>query len=160
MPPPEPDSGLHFLLVEDDPDLVLLFRRALARTRCPGILHLVKDGQEGLDYLAGNGPYADRAEHPLPCLVVTDLKMPRLTGIELLGWIRSRPVLKEIPVVVLSTSDEPDQMRRSQELGALAYWVKPSDLRQLEKVARRVGVFLKLFCRRVTDTMRRARLKA
>ena len=149
-------EDLHFLFVEDDDDLVLLFRRALARTRSPGVLHIVPDGEEAVSYLSGKGKYADRDVHPLPCLIITDLHMPRRDGIELLDWIRGQEGLREIPVVLLSTSDDPKSMRKAEEFGAKAYWVKPSQIRELEKVARRVAVFLQLFCKTVKRALKTA----
>jgi CheY-like chemotaxis protein len=149
-------EDLHFLFVEDDDDLVLLFRRALARTRSKGVLHIVQDGEEAVAYLSGRGKYADRDVHPLPCLIITDLHMPRRNGIELLDWIRGQEGLREIPVVLLSTSNDPRSMKQAESYGAKAYWVKPAELRELEKVARRVAVFLKLFCAQVKRAVRSA----
>lgn len=149
-------EDLHFLFVEDHDDLVILFRRALARTRSRGVLHIVGDGEEAVSYLSGKGKYADRDAHPLPCLIITDLHMPKRDGIELLDWLRGQEGLREIPVVLLSTSDDPKHLRQAEAYGAKAYWVKPSDLRELEKVARRVAVFLKLFCAQVKRAVRSA----
>jgi CheY-like chemotaxis protein len=98
-------------------------------------LVLVRDGQEAVDYLSGKGQYADRAAHPLPALVVLDLKMPRMNGFDVLGWLAEQPDFKEIPAVVLSSSADELDMKKARQLGAREYFVKPHSLDELIKIA-------------------------
>jgi CheY-like chemotaxis protein len=89
---------------------------------------VVIDGQVAIDYLSGNGPYADREKHPLPCLVLLDLKMPKVSGLEVLDWIRQQPNLKKRVVVLFSASALPADLDRAYELGVNSYIEKPSTL--------------------------------
>src|SRR5258706_12776145 len=115
------------LLAEDDENDVFFLRRALARSGLGNPLIAVRDGQEAVDYLAGIGPYADRASHPLPGLIFLDLKMPRMNGFEVLLWLSSRPEFGELPVVVLTSSAQDSDIRKARELGADDYQVKPQE---------------------------------
>ena len=113
------------LLAEDDPNDVFFMQRALAKAGVNILLQVVKDGQEALDYLAGAGNYNDRVEFPLPSLILLDLKMPFVNGFDVLAWIRSQPALKDLPVVILTSSAEERDRQRATELGAMAYCIKP-----------------------------------
>jgi len=113
------------LLVEDDEDDVFLMERALSQTRLEVTMHIATNGQEAIDYLSGNGPYGDRAAHPLPALIFLDLKLPFVNGFEVLEWMRSRPALSDIQVLVLTSSPEDRDRQRAQNLGVKAYLVKP-----------------------------------
>ena len=117
------------LYVEDDLTDVFLLRRAWQQAGLPNALHVVKDGQEAMDYLSGHAQYADRAAHPLPRLVLLDLNLPKVTGFELLKWIRGCPMMRALKVVVLSSSNDPTDVQRAEELAVSGYWVKPSDPR-------------------------------
>jgi CheY-like chemotaxis protein len=129
----------HFLLVEDDLDAVALLRRALARTRVDAACHVAYDGDEALAYLQG------RASDSLPCLVVLDVHMPRRSGLQVLEWLRGQSGLRHIPAVMLTTSADPQDVKRAAELGARAYWLKPLGAEGLKRIARRIGTFVKLF---------------
>lgn len=118
------NSGL-LLLVEDNEDDVFIFQRAFRRAGLGHPLQVVSDGQEAIDYLAGIGPYADRAAYPLPSLIFLDLKLPRRSGHDVLAWIATQPDLAPAPVIVLTSSAEARDLQRSRELGALHYLVKP-----------------------------------
>jgi CheY-like chemotaxis protein len=111
--------------VEDNPDDELFARRAFAKI-CPE-LHLIvaRDGEVAIDYLGGRGPYQDRSRHPLPDFVLLDLKLPRKSGLEVLEWLRRESMLRELPVVVLTSSEETRDVERAKSLGILAYYVKP-----------------------------------
>jgi CheY-like chemotaxis protein len=124
-------GGGPILLVEDDDDAVLLMQRALRRAGIGTDLHVADDGGAAIDYLAGQGPYADRARWPLPALVLLDLNLPRRSGLEVLAWVRTQPGLRRLPVVVLTTSREPHDVERAYDLGANSYLVKPSGLSDL-----------------------------
>lgn len=124
----------HFtvLLVEDDLNDIFLVKRAFKMARLDAPLQVVTDGEEAIQYLRGTGKYADRAAHPVPHLVVMDIKMPRRSGFEVLEWIKQDGPLRRIPTVIVSSSDRPEDVNRAYELGANAYMVKPVDFRSVE----------------------------
>ena len=113
------------LLVEDDVNDVLLIQRAFRRATLNTPLHVVSDGEEAVRYLEGQGQYADRQRYPLPTVTLLDLKLPRLSGLEVLQWLREQPGLKRLPVVVLTSSREVSDVQRAYDLGANSYLVKP-----------------------------------
>ncbi len=119
------------LLVEDNEDDVLFLRRALKMAGVPHPLQVVEDGRKAIDYLEGTGDYANRAEFPLPCLVLLDLKLPRIMGLDVLKWIREQPGLEPLPIIVLTSSQEPSDIQRAYRLGANSYLVKPSSTDKL-----------------------------
>lgn len=112
------------LLAEDNEDDFFLTHRALTKAGLTSIHH-VEDGRQAIDYLAGHGPYADRARHPLPDLFLLDLKMPHFTGHEVLEWLRTQPGLQNLAVHVLTSSDEPRDRERARLARADGYLVKP-----------------------------------
>src|SRR6478736_4414834 len=112
------------LLVEDDLNDIFLVKRAFKMARIKNPLQIVTDGQEAISYLRGDGKYADREAHPLPKLIVMDIRMPRRSGFEVLEWVKSSKPLRRIPVVIVSSSDNPADINRAYELGANAYMVK------------------------------------
>lgn len=122
------------LLVEDNEDDVFALRWALRKAQIDLSVQIAGDGQQAIDYLAGVGVYADRRLHPLPGLVLLDLKLPYRTGTEVLAWIRERPTLDEIPIVVLSGSDEPRDREHVSALGARDYLVKPPTAEDLRRI--------------------------
>jgi CheY-like chemotaxis protein len=101
-------------------------------------LHVAQDGQEAIDYLGGLGEYAERQRFPLPCLVLLDLKLPRVMGFEVLKWIRQQPALKSIIVIVLTSSDLKADVDLAHRLGANSYLVKPSTPDQLKETIARI----------------------
>lgn len=113
------------LLVEDSPDDVLLIQRAFRKANLINPISVVDDGEKAIQYLSGAGAYADRASHPLPVLVLLDLKLPRKSGHEVLAWIKQHPSFKRIPVVVLTSSTETIDVNKAYDLGANSYLVKP-----------------------------------
>src|ERR1041384_2734772 len=118
-------QGAVILLVEDNEEDILLMKRAFRNAHIANPLRVVKDGEEALQYLAGNGPYADRGRHPMPFLVLLDLRLPKLSGFEVLAWIRDQSELAELTVVVLTGSDHVPDATKARELGANSYMVKP-----------------------------------
>ena len=113
------------LLVEDDENDVFFLHRALKKAEIDFPVHVTVNGQDALDYLGGAGKFGDRAQYPLPSIVFLDLKLPFVGGLDVLAWIRSQTSLKELPVVVLTSSAEDRDRQKAAELGAKAYFVKP-----------------------------------
>jgi CheY-like chemotaxis protein len=129
------------LLVEDSEDDQLLIRRAFAKAKLSNPLHVVDDGDKAVAYLAGEGAYADRAAHPLPTLLLLDLKLPRRSGHEVLAWLRADPALRRLPVVILTSSAESADVKRAYDLGANSYLVKPVEFEGLLEMVRNLGVY-------------------
>ena len=122
------------LLAEDDPDDRMLIRDALREARLANDLHTVEDGEELLDYLNRRGAYAGATEAPRPGLILLDLNMPRKDGREALQEIKSDPDLRQIPVVVLTTSKAEEDVFRSYDLGANSFITKPVTFESLVEV--------------------------
>ena len=116
------------LLVEDNQDDIFVMKMACQRTGIPHLLRVVTDGAMAIDYLSGNGDYADRLVNPLPDVVFLDIRMPKCDGHEVLKWIRSRPGLKNLPVVMLTVSTQMADVDRAYELGVTSYLQKVSCL--------------------------------
>ena len=119
------------LLVEDRPVDIALTRRAFLKARLANPLVDVQDGEAAMDYLVGRGMYADRQNYPMPFLVLLDLNLPRISGLEVLEWIRQQPALRTLRVVILTSSREAPHIERAYALGADGYLVKPGHLDQL-----------------------------
>jgi CheY-like chemotaxis protein len=119
------------LLVEDNDDDVFLMRRALKEAKIDLPLHVASDGKQALDYLNGSGPFVERSRHPIPGLVFLDLKLPYIHGFEVLDWIRRQETLRQLPVVILTSSPEERDRAKADALGAKAYLVKPPTGRML-----------------------------
>ncbi len=132
------------LLVEDDSNDVLLFGRAAKKNTAAVPFHFATDGEDAKAYLLGEGRYADRASYPLPRIILTDLKMPRLNGFELLLWIKQHSECGVIPVMVLSSSSLSEDIERAFALGASAYFVKPSTLEGLTALIKTILEFWSL----------------
>ena len=128
------------LLVEDNPNDAEFMIRALQEGGFANKLHWVKDGQEALDFLSRNGAYA-RREDVLPRLILLDLKMPRLGGIEFLKRIKADDRTKQIPVVVMTSSNEEIDVVRCYDLGVNSYVVKPMSFPELIDIARHAGYY-------------------
>ena len=135
------------LLVEDDLNDIFLVKRAFKVAHIHNPLQVVTDGVEAIQYLSGEGKYADRGAYPLPRLIVMDIKMPRSTGFEVLEWVKGdgRP-LRRIPIVIVSSSDNPNDINRAYELGANAYMVKPMDYRAVEHLFQSITHYWGLEC--------------
>jgi CheY-like chemotaxis protein len=124
------------LLVEDNEDDVFLMKRALKGANVINPLFVAEDGQEALDYLAGAGKFADRDSYPLPAVVFLDLKLPFISGHDVLTWIRRQKDLDSLVVIVLTSSNEASDLSRCYALGANSYVVKPPTPEQLEDLAK------------------------
>ena len=132
------------LLADDSPRDTELALDALAQHNLANEVVTVRDGAEALDYLYRRGPYADRANGN-PAVVLLDLKMPKVDGIEVLRQIKSDPQLKTIPVVVLTSSREEQDLVNSYELGVNAYIVKPVGFKEFVEAVKQVGAFWAMF---------------
>ena len=128
------------LLVEDDPNDVELTLSALAGKDLASEVFVVSDGEEALDYLFRKGPYESR-EAGEPALMLLDLKLPKVGGLEVLERIKEDPTLKTLPVVVLTSSREEQDLVRSYDLGTNAYVVKPVDFHDFIEAVGQVGLF-------------------
>lgn len=131
---------VRILLVEDNALDAELTLRALKDGKLANTVDWVKDGQQALDYLFNEGAYAER-EGNLPQLVLLDLKMPRVTGIEVLRIIKSDDRTRRIPVVIMTSSQEENDIAQSYDLGANSYVVKPVDFAAMTNIARQAGYY-------------------
>jgi two-component system response regulator len=129
------------LLVEDNPDDEELTRKALKEANIANEIVVVGTGIEALDYLFGTGAYADRDLSRLPQLILLDLKLPKLSGLQVLERLRADPRTKLIPVVILTTSSEEEDVIASYQLGANSYVRKPVDFDQFTDAIRHVGLY-------------------
>ncbi len=129
------------LLAEDDQNDVMLIKRAFSKSRIVNPIVCVENGEDAVAYLRGDGQYAERQQHPLPFMLLLDLKLPRLSGHEVLQWLRGQPLLKRLPVVVLTSSREPVDINRAYELGANSYLVKPVVFEEFAALMRQLQVY-------------------
>jgi CheY-like chemotaxis protein len=130
-------SGLVLAAEDEESDAVLL-QLAFGRAGAPNPLVIVRDGQEVIEYLDRCLPYAEGDTHPVPSLLLLDLKMPRLTGFDVLAWLREKPQFKDLPVVVLSSSSHESDMKKARQLGAWDYHVKPHGLSKLVQLVKQL----------------------
>jgi CheY-like chemotaxis protein len=119
------------LVVEDDDSDFFLLERAFRKNNIENPIFRVKDGLEGLHYLQGSNEYADRTKFPFPDVVILDLKTPRMSGLELLAWIRDHPECRVVPTVIMSSSQQDVDVSKAYELGANTYFVKPTTFQDL-----------------------------
>jgi CheY-like chemotaxis protein len=139
------DSCVHILLVEDNRMDVELTLDAFREVRLVNPVHVAPNGQEALDYLFGRGKYADREAYPLPRLILLDLKLPGIDGFEVLRRIKATPVLKRLPVIILTSSKEEGDRVLSYDNGANSYLVKPVSFEGFLEVVRQIkGYWLSL----------------
>jgi CheY-like chemotaxis protein len=119
------------LLIEDNEDDIFLMQRALKKAQIDLPLQIVMDGQEAFDYLKAEGRFSDRSQFPRPALIFLDLKLPYFHGFEILEFIQQNESLRNVPVVILTSSPEDRDRRRARELGAKGYYVKPPAMEAL-----------------------------
>jgi CheY-like chemotaxis protein len=132
--------------VEDDLNDIFLVKRAFKLAQLENPLRVVTDGEEVVHYLSGHGKYADRDAHPLPKLIVMDIKMPRMTGFDVLEWIKHDGPLRRIPVIIVSSSDRTEDVNRAYELGANAYMVKPVNFHAVQHLFESITHYWGLEC--------------
>lgn len=114
------------LYAEDEDNDAFLMQRAFAKACVSNPLRVVDDGPAAIRYLSGDGEFADRLRHPLPCLLLLDLNLPRRSGLEVLQWVRAQPAFAELPVVILTSSSQDRDIGSAYTLGANGYLVKPA----------------------------------
>lgn len=129
------------LLVEDSPDDALLVQRAFRKANLANSVQLVRDGDEAVAYLKGDPPFSDRGQFPLPVLMLLDLKLPRLSGLEVLKWVRQNGALKRLPVVVLTSSRESVDVNRAYDLGVNSYLTKPVGFEALLEMVKSLNLY-------------------
>ena len=130
---------LNILLADDDPDAQLLVREALQETRSPHQLTCVGDGEQLLDYLRHRGAYAEVSDHPHSYLILLDLNMPRKDGRETLREIKDDPHLRRIPVIILTTSQDKEDIANTYDSGASSFIIKPRDFETLLKLIQSIN---------------------
>ena len=131
----------HILLVEDNEDHAELVKRGMRDEQVASTIHHVPDGEKALDYLFNRGPYSDRTTNPRPNLVLLDLRLPRIDGIDVLKTIKSTPELLRIPVVVLTSSEAESDIVQSYDNHANSYIVKPLDFKSFTRLLKDLGTY-------------------
>ncbi|MBR8834529.1 MAG: response regulator [Stigonema ocellatum SAG 48.90 = DSM 106950] len=134
-------TTVRILMADDDEDDCMLTRDALAESRLTNELHIVKDGEELMDYLYRRGQYAQAHTSPRPGLILLDLNMPRKDGREALKEIKSDPHLRQIPIVVLTTSKAEEDIDNTYNLGANSFIIKPATFTALVEVMKNLGKY-------------------
>jgi CheY-like chemotaxis protein len=124
------------LVVEDREDDILLIRKAFERAGVANPVHFVRSGDEAVAYLSGEWKYRNRAEFPLPTLVLLDLKLPGMDGFEVLSWIRRQEGLRALPVIVLTSSTDLSDVNRAYQLGANSFFAKELEFQNSVELSR------------------------
>jgi CheY-like chemotaxis protein len=124
------------LLAEDSPDDITLFMEVMAKSGLPNPVMVVRDGGEAIAYLKGDGEFADRGKYPLPGVLMLDLRMPKVSGFEVLKWIRDKEQFKNLLIIVLSHYGETDEISRAYDLGAHSFLTKPLTQADLSNLVR------------------------
>ncbi len=135
------DTVVDILLVEDREEDAEMALMALEEQHISNTVKWVKDGQEALDYLFAKGQYAERESRIRPKVVLLDLKMPKVGGLEVLRQLRENPHTKDIPVVILTTSKDDGDLKKAYAYGANSYIVKPVDFVQFSSAIRDLGLY-------------------
>jgi CheY-like chemotaxis protein len=131
------------LHVEDDPNDVVLVELAFRKASFPSVLKVVNDGELAVGYLNGDGIYSNRETYPFPTLMLLDMKLPRRSGLEVLSWVRAHkdPQIRFLPVVILTSSNQPPDIVGAYDLGVNSYLVKPGDLGLLAEMAKAISQY-------------------
>ena len=122
------------LYAEDDPDDVFFMHHVWELAAIPNPLIDVKDGQQAIDYLAGQGAFRDRKQYPFPCLLLLDLNMPGKSGFDVLRWLSERPKLNSLKVVIISGSNQEADIEAARNFGITDYIIKPSGVYKLLEI--------------------------
>ncbi|MUG93950.1 response regulator [Scytonema sp. UIC 10036] len=131
------------LLAEDNEGDLIFLQRAIRKAGVPISLHVVSNGEEAVSYLLGEGQYADRERYPEPVILITNVKMPRMNGLELLTWVKQQSNYKHLPVLVMSSSEEPEEMNQVTALGGCVYFVKTSNLDTLTEFVKQMMTYIR-----------------
>ena len=137
------DQPVTILLVEDDPGHARLIERNLRRAHITNEIVTLSDGQQAVDYLFKEHTYAG-ATHPLPLLMLLDLHLPQLDGYQVLARLKTDERTKHIPVLILTTTDEPHEIERCYALGCNVYLTKPVEYEEFAEAIRKLGLFLSI----------------
>jgi CheY-like chemotaxis protein len=129
------------LLAEDDENDAMLMRRAFEKASISNPLRVVRSGDEAICYLNGDGIYQDRKTYPLPILAILDIKMPRKTGFEVIEWIKTKPALRAMPLIVLSSSNQIPDIEKAFSLGVNSYLLKPSSFGELVEMVQLISKY-------------------
>src|SRR3954471_4666818 len=133
------ESKPQVVLSVDDNDVDgALLERAFKRTSIPARLFRVSEGPQAMAYLSGDGIYQDRENYPLPDLVLLDLAMPKMSGIEVLKWIRDQPQVKRTKVLIFTSSEKPEDYKSANEIGADGYFLKPTKFDDLKNLVKQI----------------------
>jgi CheY-like chemotaxis protein len=132
---------VELLLVEDDPNDVELTLIALRKHKLANMIHVVRDGEEALDFLFSRGQYTHRGHNGPPKVILLDLKLPKVSGLEVLKVIKSDPRTKTVPVVVMTSSGEQRDIVEGYRLGVNSYIQKPIDFEQFQSIIRELGYY-------------------
>lgn len=132
---------VEILLVEDNPNDAELTLRSLKKNNVSNRIHLVRDGAEALDFLFGKGAYSGRSLKNGPRVILLDLKLPKVDGLEVLRQIKRDPQVRNVPVVILTSSKEERDIVESYQLGVNSYIVKPVDFAQFTDAVRQLGLY-------------------
>lgn len=130
------DSNYTILLVEDDDNDATLLTMAFKKSNILNPIQWAHDGLEAVAYLNGEGDFADRTRYPFPEVLILDLKMPRMSGFELLSWIREHPEFRVIPTIIMTSSRQDIDVQKAYNLGANTYMIKPSSFEELAKMVK------------------------
>jgi CheY-like chemotaxis protein len=133
------ENNNQVVLSVDDNDVDgALLERAFKRCNIPSRLFRVSEGPQAMAYLTGHGIYADRDQYPLPDLILLDLVMPKMSGTEVLKWIREQPELRKTAVLIFTSSEKPEDVKSTTKLGAQGYLVKPTKFEDLKNMVRTI----------------------
>src|SRR5690348_11409234 len=130
------------LLVDDNEDDVFLMHRAFKKAGFQFPVRQVRDGEQAISYLKGDGIYQDREEYPIPSMMLLDLNMPKKDGFEVLEWMQTQPDLGSLTVIVTTASTRPEDVTRAYQLGATCFLVKPSAFAELGAMMRTLRDFV------------------
>lgn len=135
------ELSFNILIVEDEKADALLLKKAFYENAAIDNINIAIDGEQALDYLRGTGEYSDRKQHPLPNLIMLDLKLPKISGLQALQEIKAMEIIKRIPVVVLSASDQIKDIRDAYDLGANSYFVKKVGYSHFISIAEQINKY-------------------